>query len=1079
MIHHRGRRPSDRARLRSQRYGRFNVERLECRRLLYSPPVANNVSAVTPDDIPAAIDVLTNDSDPNSGGMIEPSSVTVVTGPSDGSASVNTTTGQVTYTPKTGFTGTDQFTYTVADNFDLTSNTATVTILVFTPKAPSANNESATTVANTAVPINVLDNDTDPNPGGALVPSTVTVVTGPRDGSTSLNTSTGAITYTPKTGFTGEDQFTYTVSDNFGLTSNTAIVKIQVTASSPVASDYNVVTPGNTPVTITTLAKAIDPNPGGILNPASVIIVAGPSHGSTSLNTSNGDIIYNPSSGFSGMDQFTYTVSDNFGQTSNIATVTIQVTASPPVAANDNAATPVNTPVVIDVLANDTDPNSGGVLIPSSVIIVTGPSHGSKPSVNPTTGTVTYTPDPGFLGTDQFTYTVSDNFGLTSNPATVTIRVTASSPIANDDSDVTPRNTPVVINVLENDTDPNPGGMLIPASVFVTVPGHGSASVNTSTGDVTYTPTPGFSGIDQFTYTVSDNFDVISNAATVTILVNPPLYNPPVANADNAVTPGNTPAVINLLANDTDPNPGGMLVPASVFVVTAPSHGSTSLNTTTGDITYTPKSGFWGIDRFTYTVSDNFGLTSTPATVTIVVTASAPIANDDTAVTPANTPVVIDVLANDTDPNPAGVLNPSTVTIVMGTGPNHGPKPSVNPTTGAITYTPGPGFSGMDQFMYTVSDNFGLTSTAAMVTIQVTSTITATGVRFQVYPGLPLNDAPIATFTDANMFAPLAQPSGPYSATIDWGNGQTSTGTVSKPNPSGVFTVIGSFTYSIAFTSQFVPGTAIPVTVTITNAQDNVGTANSAAVLLSTGTGAPFGGGLADTPNNGPNITSGDTTTDQPTFSGTAPPFSVVQLMDATTSLGLAVASASGQWNLSAKSPLLDGTYNLTATVTIPGFFQSGTINLPPILVDTAPPQVVSVQPSSGASDVTVTFQDDVSGMNTASLLNPNNYLFAGPGLVAFHPHSASLVLSGNLPSGQQEVLLTIKAKPRFLKKIQSLRITGTKFVLGSSGVTVNIGVTDNAGNPLGGNSRFSISFGSGRAAEKSVVKLPFHRRKT
>ena len=102
--------------------------------------------------------------------------------------------------------------------------------------------------------------------------------------------------------------------------------------------------------------------------------------------------------------------------------MTIVVTASPPVANNDTATTPVSTPVAINVLANDTDPNSGGALIPSSVAIVAGPGHGTV-AVNPSTGWVTYTPAMGFFGLDQFSYTVSDNFALTSNVATVSVQV--------------------------------------------------------------------------------------------------------------------------------------------------------------------------------------------------------------------------------------------------------------------------------------------------------------------------------------------------------------------------------------------------------------------------------------------------------------------------------------------------------------------------------------------------------------------------------------------------------------------------------------------------------------------------------
>jgi hypothetical protein len=99
---------------------------------------------------------------------------------------------------------------------------------------------------------------------------------------------------------------------------------------------------------------------------------------------------------------------------------------SPPIANDLSSVTLVNTPVLINVLANDTDPNPDGAFDPTSVLVA-DPSHGST-SLNSTTGAVTYTPDPGFSGTDQFTYKVSDNFGLTSNVATVTIQVTPKPP---------------------------------------------------------------------------------------------------------------------------------------------------------------------------------------------------------------------------------------------------------------------------------------------------------------------------------------------------------------------------------------------------------------------------------------------------------------------------------------------------------------------------------------------------------------------------------------------------------------------------------------------------------------------------
>ena len=115
-----------------------------------NPPTANDDTASTDEDIPVWIDVLSNDYD--SDGSLDPSTVTVTSDPSDGSTTVNTTTGDIKYTPDSGFYGTDSFTYTVDDNDGATSNTATVTISVSEVNDPPSlsnghvNPESGSTV---------------------------------------------------------------------------------------------------------------------------------------------------------------------------------------------------------------------------------------------------------------------------------------------------------------------------------------------------------------------------------------------------------------------------------------------------------------------------------------------------------------------------------------------------------------------------------------------------------------------------------------------------------------------------------------------------------------------------------------------------------------------------------------------------------------------------------------------------------------------------------------------------------------------------------------------------------------------
>src|SRR5207302_111899 len=130
-------------------------------------------------------------------------------------------------------------------------------------------------------------------------------------------------------------------------------------------------------------------------------------------------------------------------------------------------------------------------------------------------------------------------------------------------------------------------------------------------------------------------------------------------------------------------------------------------------VRYTATGFFQGTDTFQYTVKDSAGATSNPATVTVVV--NRPTANDDFADTDGNNPVTVDVLANDTDPDGQGELNPASVKLVS--QPAHGTV-TVDPATGKMTYTRTGSFVGTDVFTYTVTDFPGAESAAAAVRVK-------------------------------------------------------------------------------------------------------------------------------------------------------------------------------------------------------------------------------------------------------------------------------------------------------------------------------------------------------------------------
>ncbi|MGI0034556.1 MAG: Ig-like domain-containing protein, partial [Nitrososphaera sp.] len=147
-----------------------------------------------------------------------------------------------------------------------------------------------------------------------------------------------------------------------------------------------------------------------------------PSKGSAT-NNGDGTITYMPDMNFVGTDSYQYIISDGKGGT-DTASVTIQVrdttTNNPPNAVNDSTGTTKNTQVTTNVLSNDSDPDGDTLTITS----VTNPPHGS--AVKNSGGTVTYTPDTGFVGTDSYQYTISD--GAATDTATVTVSVSDPAP---------------------------------------------------------------------------------------------------------------------------------------------------------------------------------------------------------------------------------------------------------------------------------------------------------------------------------------------------------------------------------------------------------------------------------------------------------------------------------------------------------------------------------------------------------------------------------------------------------------------------------------------------------------------------
>ncbi|MCA9200306.1 MAG: tandem-95 repeat protein, partial [Planctomycetales bacterium] len=671
-------------------------------------PVANADAYTLVQDttlqINATNGVLANDSDEED----DPLTAELVTSPANGTLTLNDD-GSFTYTPNAGFVGSDSFTYRATDGvFD--SNAVTVSLAVTLDQgnvAPTAVNDAYVVnqgnVLTVAAADGVLRNDSDTD-GDSL---TAFIFTAPANGTVSLNQD-GSFTYTPVSGFSGTDSFTYRANDG-NLNSTAAIVAITV---NPVnnrptseADRYEVDEDGQLDVDNVNGLLANDADADG--DTLTAQLLDGPSNGSLTLNQ-NGSFTYTPAAGFVGTETFTYRASD--GQLlSDTTTVTIVVNPQndTPVAVDDtyetNEDSPLNVDAVSGLLLNDSDADSDTL----TVTVISQPTNGTV--VLEETGAFVYTPAANFFGFDSFTYAANDGTA-DSNVATVTIEVIGldDAPVAEDDLFTIGVDETLTlaaeIGVLANDVDADGDTLTV---TLVTDVESGTLTLSPD-GSLVYEPTSGFQGSVSFEYQVSDGAQ--SSIGTATIIVN----NRPVAQDDQyQVDEEQTLTVtadVGVLANDADANSD----PLTAVLRSAPSNGSVTLNSD-GSFEYLPNANFAGTDSFTYVANDNLS-DSEVATVTIEVANmnDSPVANNDSYSANINTELTINavsgVLANDTD------MENDSLTVSLVANVSNGSL-TLN-ADGSFSYLPNTDFVGTDTFTYMANDGQA-DSEIATVTITV------------------------------------------------------------------------------------------------------------------------------------------------------------------------------------------------------------------------------------------------------------------------------------------------------------------------------------------------------------------------
>ncbi|MEE3232955.1 MAG: Ig-like domain-containing protein [Candidatus Latescibacterota bacterium] len=512
--------------------------------------------------------------------------------------------------------------------------------------------------------------------GGSL---SYAIVANPSRGSVSL--SGRAATYTPNSNFNGTDSFTWKFSDGI-IASAIGTVSITVTAvdnDAPTATSKSV--SGDEDKVQTIVISGSDPDGDNLR----YIFSAYPSNGSVSL--SGNTVTYTPSQNFNGSDSFSFYVSDGNLNSSN-ATVSITVNAVDDIPEAESQTVTVTSGVPKTIILSGVDIE--GNALSYEIVKRSNPSAGD---IFLSGNQVIYTPNENFVGSESFTFVVSDGT-LTSKEGVVSI-------LTDPDNSYVPQAISQVVKVNE-DTDQSivlfgsdlDGNVLTYA--LSNNPLHGVVVLKGNT--ITYRPALNFSGMDSLFFTVSDG-GFVSSPAKVLIEVNA-INDAPIGNRQWFLVEEDQSRTILLTGHDPE---GDEL---SYQLLSNPFNGTATLNGNT--VTYTPFPDYTGPDNFLYAVSDD-SLMSVAETISISVNGSndPPKVASQFVVGFQDVPQLFVLDSRDVDGD--------QLTYNLISGPVNGDV-SFRDTT--ALYVPYAGFVGLDAFKYTASDGFE-TSSFALVQIDI------------------------------------------------------------------------------------------------------------------------------------------------------------------------------------------------------------------------------------------------------------------------------------------------------------------------------------------------------------------------
>ena len=464
-----------------------------------------------------------------------------------------------------------------------------------------------------------------------------------------------------------------------------------------------------------TLSVSIGKIPAGAtLSDGKNSFTADATHDSVNLKDWNLDTLtLTPPANFNGTLQLevsaTATESSNGDAATRTAALNVTVypvNDAPTVSGAQNLTTNEDTPVSGQIHASDVDGDSLGYAVKNG----SGPAHGTVTFGSD--GQYTYTPAKDYNGSDSFTVVVSDGKGGSiEQVVNIGIAAVNDAPTTANQTQTVAEDNPLTGKIAASDVDGDSLNYTVK-----TAAAHGSLVLNASTGDYTYTPAANYNGTDSFTVTVSDGKGgSVDSVVSITVT---PVNDAPTSSDQSVTTAEDAPLTGKIVASDVD----GDALTYAIKTGSAPAHGTVTLNTATGDYTYTPNKDYNGPDSFTVAVSDGKGGTvNSVVTLNVTPVNDAPVAANDSKSTGENSPFTGQVpTATDVDSS----VNPNGYALVQGVGAGNGTL-TFN-ANGSYAFNPGsdfdalaPGESRQVTFTYTAKDAQGAVSAPATVTITV------------------------------------------------------------------------------------------------------------------------------------------------------------------------------------------------------------------------------------------------------------------------------------------------------------------------------------------------------------------------